>query len=183
MKSYILSFWSVIDPIYYYCTRLTYLPCENNIFRVRLTRYKGKKIVLSDGTPINRNDLLVKIHLHNVKLLKELKDIKSELRRGKRIYQMVERSLPDLEPFIMNHSHANEIKGIIGITMLNKGCSRLGFEVVTISHPIYKWFKWLAFLPIVLLSSQSATNTSTLLEHKPSYLLMSKSTLSKLYRQ
>jgi hypothetical protein len=183
MKSYILSFWSFMDPIYFYFSRLSYLPCENNILRVRVTRYKGKNIVLSDGTQIKRNDLLVKIHLHNAKLLKELKDIKSELLRGKRIYRLVQRSLPELDTFVRTHTHANEIKGIIGITMLNKGCSRLGFEVVSISHPIYKWFKWLAFLPIELLSSQSAMNTSTLLEHKPNYLLMSKNTLSKLYRQ
>lgn len=182
MRSYILSFWSFMDPIYYYFSRLTYLPCKNNILRVRVTRYKGKNIVLTDGTPINRNDLLVKIHLHNVKLLMELKDIKSELRRGKRIYQLVQGSLPSLDTFIRNHSHANQIKGIIGITMLNKGCTRLGFEVVTISHPVYKWFKRFAFLPIGLLSSQSATITSALLEHKPTYLFMSKSTLSKLYR-
>jgi hypothetical protein len=182
MKSYILSFWSFMDPIYYYFSRLSYLPCKNNILRVRLTRYKGENIVLSDGTKINRNDLLVKIHLHNVKLLRDLKDIKSELRRGKRIYHLVQRSLPDLEIFIRNHSHANDIKGVVGVTMLNKGCSRLGFEVVNISHPIYKWFKWFAFLPIVLLSNQTAINPSTLMEHKPCYLFMSKSTLSKLYR-
>lgn len=181
MRSSFLTIWSLLDPIYYYFTRLTYLPCKENILRIRLTKYKGKNVVLSDGTHINRDDLLVKIHLHNVKLLNELKDIKSELRRGKMIYRYVQKSLPDVEAFIQQHSRAEDIKGIIGITMLNKGCTRLGFEVIDITHPIYKWFKTLAFLPIELLCNQKQSIRHTIKHHQPSYLLMSTRTLSKLY--
>lgn len=152
------------------------------MLRVRVTKYKGRNIVLSDGTQIKRNDLLVKIHLHNVKLIRELKEVKSDLGKGKMIYRSVQMSLPSLDAYIQNHVRAKEIKGIIGITALNKGCSSLGFEVVAISNPLYRWFKSFAFLPIELLSSQTTSIISTLMSHKPSYIFMSRSTLSKMYR-
>ncbi|WP_257467550.1 YkoP family protein [Peribacillus asahii] len=72
MRNYLLNIWNLVDPIYYRLSHLNYLP-EKNILRVKLTRYKGRNVILSDGTAINKNDLLIKIHLHNAVLLKELK--------------------------------------------------------------------------------------------------------------
>lgn len=182
MRDNLIYIWGLIDPLYYHCTRLTYLPTrEDNIFRVRLTKYKGRNIVLSDGTQINKNDTLVKIHLHNVRLLNEFKNLNSEMKKAKMIYSYVKRSLAGVDIYIQNHPHSSEIKGIIGITTLNKGCERLGFEVLGISHPIYKWFKRIAFLPIDMISSQNSF-LHILKHHKPSYLLMSTDKLSNMYR-
>ncbi|MEI3607811.1 hypothetical protein SPD48_19175 [Pseudogracilibacillus sp. SE30717A] len=84
-------------------------------------------MVLADGT--NKNDTLVKIHLHNVQLLKEISTIKSELNKAKMIYHYVQNSLLEVVLYIQNNSGSNIIKGIIGISLLNKGCERLGFEL------------------------------------------------------
>ena len=103
MRGYIISIWRLIDPFYYFCTRLTYLPSKEKkvmYLRIKLTKYKGRNIVLSDGTQINKNDTLVKIHLHNVRLLKELKNIKSEIKKAKMIYRYVQKSLPGIEIYI-----------------------------------------------------------------------------------
>ncbi|MDQ0218921.1 hypothetical protein ELQ35_10410 [Peribacillus cavernae] len=184
MKGYLLSVWNTLDPLYFMCTRLNYLPEKEfkNIFRVRLTRYKGVDVTLSDGTQIKKNDTCVKIHLHNIRLLNELKLIKSEVKKAKIIYRNVQRSLPGIEEYIRNHKNFNDIKGIIGITVLNKVCDRLGFEVVEISNPVYKRFKWVTFFPIIFLSSTEASNKNILKHPAPSYLFISKEKLSKLYR-
>ncbi|NEU31689.1 hypothetical protein GN156_13030 [bacterium LRH843] len=186
MRGYLISIWHMLDPLYYLCTRLRFPPCErldSNIFRVRLTRYKGKNIVLSDGTQINKNDTLVKIHLHNVRLLKELIEIKSEWKKAKMIYRYVQHSLPGLDSYIRNNNRSNEIKGIIGITFLTKGCERLGFEMIEISNPIYRWFKWCAFLPIEILSGKQFSIKKMFQHHPPAYLFMTKNTLAHLYRK
>ncbi|TKC15822.1 YkoP family protein [Robertmurraya kyonggiensis] len=181
MRDYFISIWELINPIYYHCTRLTYLSShDGNIFRVRLTKYKGRNIVLSDG--INKNDTLVKIHLHNVRLLKEFKNINSEIRKAKIIYNYVKKSLPEIDLYIQIHIDNTNIKGIIGITTLNKGCERLGFEVFDISHPIYKWFKrshsyQLGFYPVKISLYKVYLNT-----HKPSYLLVSTRKLTNMYK-
>ncbi|MGN7400626.1 YkoP family protein [Cytobacillus praedii] len=180
MRDFLISIWFIIDPLYLKCTRLTFPSCkERNIFRVRLTKYKGRNIILSDGTLINKNDTLVKIHLHNVRLLKEFRNINSEIRKAKMIYRYVQMSLPGIENYIQNHTHSKKIKGIVGITMLIKGSERLGFEIIDISHPIYKWFKRFAFLPIEILSSKKTSAWDVLKHHNPSYLFMSTNKLSK----
>lgn len=186
MRQYFLSVWNLLDPIYYQCTRLTYLhdsDTAKNIFRVRLTRYKGRNITLSDGTYIQKNDLLLKVHLHNVRLLTELHQVKSVIRKAKLIYQEVQKSLPGVEEYIRNHKHSNEIKGIIGITTLSKGSERLGFEVFTISHPVYKWLKWATCLPITILSTHDFTVKKIVKQSSPCYLFMSKDKLSRIYKK
>ncbi|WP_318839092.1 YkoP family protein [Priestia endophytica] len=183
MRLFFISAWSTIDPLYYLCTRLHYIEQtrENaNIFRVRLTRYKGREVILSDGTIIKKNDVLVKIHLHNVRLLKELQGFNNDLRKTMILYKKVKESLPHLALYIQRHENEKEIKGIVGITMLNKGCERLGFEPYTISSRTYKWFKQLALYPIYLLSTpkRPPKNRKT---PSPKYLFMSKGSLLTKY--
>ncbi|MGG1680328.1 YkoP family protein [Neobacillus sp. NRS-1170] len=184
MKGYFLSIWNILDPLYFNCTRLMYLPTKeaDNIFRVRLTRYKGRDLMLSDGTQIKKNDILVKIHLHNVRLLNELKHLKSEIKKARLIYQRVQRLLPAIERYIRDHEYSNEIQGIIGITSLNRGCERLGFEVIAISHPVYKWFKWISHSPIMFLSTTKPSFKKIGKQPAPSYLFMSKDKLSSMHK-
>lgn len=120
--------------------------------RVRLTKYKGRKVT-SDGTEINKNDLLLKIHWHNIKILGQIQDYDSEVRRALAIYKTVQESLPEISHYIQIKGYTNEIKGLIGITILHKGCKKLGFEIYPIHNRYHKLFKQVALLPIHLLSS------------------------------
>ncbi len=183
MRHYILTAWSILDPLYYSFTRLQYLNQtieQPTIFRVRLTRYKGREVVLSDGTMIKKNDVLVKIHLHNVCLLKELQTVNNDLKKAMILYKRVKESLPHLASYVHQHKDIDEIKGIIGITLLNKGSERLGFETFTILSRTYNCFKQLALYPIYFIST---TRRSTKGEKIPSpnYLFMSKEALLKKY--
>ncbi|UAL53095.1 MULTISPECIES: YkoP family protein [Metabacillus] len=179
VRLYVISAWSIIDPLYFFFTRLHYLEQtkkNDTIFRVRLTRYKGRLVVLSDGTMIKKNDVLVKIHLHNARLLKELQSIDTDFKKAMLLYKKVKESLPHLALYIQRHKNKGEIKGIIGITMLTKGCERLGFESYTISSPTYKWFKKLALYPIYLLS-MSKLPPKGKKRPSPKYVFMSKESL------
>ncbi|WP_340083927.1 hypothetical protein MHB50_13635 [Siminovitchia sp. FSL H7-0308] len=181
MRQYCLSAWNFIDPVYFQCTRLQYIQkaCGNqSILRVRLTKYKGRDIVLSDGTPIKKNDVLVKIHLHNSKLLQQMESCHSEIRRALYIYQAVKESLPFVIRYIQTQKNHEQIKGLIGITMLYKGCKKLGLEPYPIIHPFYKHFKKFSLLPIYFLSSARAFNKEI---PSPMYLFMSRDTLMSRY--
>jgi hypothetical protein len=178
MRRILLQLGTFIDPLYFKCTRLEYLADQTNIFRIRLNRYKGREVILSDGTNIKKNDLLVKIHFHNVRLLTELKDISSEIKKVKRLIKEVQSSLPGVEEYIRQHKNSDEIKGIIGITSLCSASQRLGFDAIAIHHPVYRWLKWSTSLPIMMVSKK---HFSILKQPAPSYLFMSKNKLRQLY--
>lgn len=176
LRKIFLFCWRFIDPIYFFFTRLTYIRPGENIFRVRLTRYKGHPVTLSDGTDIQKNDLLLKIHLHNVKLLSEINRFQNDFQKGKIFYHSIIQSLPGLALYVDNHPKREEIKALIGITSLKFGNNRLGFEPVKIKNPLYKVVKQFAFFPIYILSSELYRK-----KHKkstePIYLFMPKKVL------
>lgn len=185
VRAVVLSIWSYLDPLYFSFTRLQYLVQDRNrqgVFRVRLTRYKGKDVELSDGSIIRKNDLLLKIHLHNVRLLKDFSCITNELSKGRGIFKRVKDSMPLLAAFMLNHPDEARIKGIIGITLINKGFRPLGFECVLPENKLYCWFKKITQIPIFLLST-SRFSMENIKKHHPVYLLMSKEQLIEKYKK
>lgn len=177
MKSYLLNLWNVIDPFYFGCTRLRYVPADerhNTVFRVRITKYKGKPTVLKDGTQIKKNDILLKIHLHNVRMLTEMQAIQSEVKRAVYFYHQIKKSLPYLARFVLEHHKFNDIQAVIGVTSLYRGANRLGFEKVPIKSISYRIYKKYTFLPINLIANSSDCFT-------PVYLFMSKGKLINKY--
>lgn len=176
----ILWIWKLLDPLFYLCSRLHYIDVNktSNVFRVRITKYKGKTLILSDGTRISKNDFLLKIHLHNVRMLNESRKIKNELKRARLMYRQVLHSMPALARYLKDHPEERNIKGVIGITTLNKGVQALGFECFLPESRLYRFFKRIGQLPIFWLSSSSLKNFH---KHKLSYLLLSKEKLYLLY--
>ncbi|MGX4668796.1 YkoP family protein [Cerasibacillus sp. JNUCC 74] len=176
IKSCLLSFWTRIDPIYFACSRLTYIvdPNQNRtVLRARLTKYKGATVVLSDGTVLQKNDILLKIHLHNVKLLKELSTVTNDIKRAVFIYHIIKQAMPSLAMYIQSHPSSEKVKGVIGITNLSRGAERLGFEKAPLKNALYRFFKQVTLLPI-----NSFTGTKKI---NPVYLFMSKRKLLTIY--
>lgn len=182
MKKRLIHVWSVFDFFYFSCTRLQCLEQftkKTNVFRVRLTRYQGREVILSDGTCIRKNDFLIKIHLHNVRILEELINNNLSYQKPLFLYKKVQRSMPGLALFILHHKNCDQIKGIIGITMIDKGYKNLGFESVSISSRVYLWYKRIALYPIYFLSnSKESTKKKT---PTPQYLFMSKNEIINKY--
>lgn len=183
IRAYFLSLWSLWDPLYYNFSRLTVLdPASGrkSVFRVRLSRYKGHDVTLKDGTCIKKNDLLVKIHLHNVRLLKDMYKIEGEFRKGLFIYKTIKDALPRLAEYVNKHERNGEIKGIIGISMLHQGSERLGFEIHEIFNRFYRALKIVTQYPIHFLSADHPFRAWQK-RATPEYLFMSKTTLLGRY--
>ena len=126
VKSWFISVWTLLDPLYYTCTRLKRIDSERekNVFRVRLMKYRGKRVDFPDGSSLERGDLVVRIHLHNVYILQEMAGMNNELARAKWLYNTVRRSLPGVHDYLNNHPKKEQLKGIVGITLLNRGNRR-----------------------------------------------------------
>lgn len=175
VKQYLLRIWVIIDPLYYFFTRLKFVFDHNKqytVFRVRLTRYKGRTIQLTDGTVIKKNDVLLKIHLHNVKLLYELMSIKSDKQRALHVFKQIKVALPILALYVEEAYCDKPIKGIIGISTLYKGANRLGFEIIPLHNKLYQHYKGFTFGLINYLANKP-------MKQVPMYLFMSKQELSK----
>jgi hypothetical protein len=183
MKYRLIQVWSLLDSAYFFCTRLQCLEQitgNANVFRVRLTRYKGREVLLSDGTLIKKNDLLIKIHLHNVRILNEMQCIDEKFKKTLFLYKKVQESLPGLAFYLLHHKNNDQIKGVIGITLIDKGYKRLGFESYSLSSRSYIWYKRISLYPIHVLSISTPSFKKKKVR-TPQYLFMSKDSLCEKY--
>ncbi|MCA1034864.1 MULTISPECIES: YkoP family protein [Bacillaceae] len=184
IRIWLIYLWDFLDPVYYCCTRLFHLKLEEkySVFRVRKTKYRGPDIILSDGSSLKKNDIVIKIHLHNSRLLKQLVHIKSPVSRGRALIRIVGESMPCLALHLEKHPDSDLIKGVIGITMINKGYQILGFERHPLTHRGYILLKQLMQAPIYFLSQPKA-KWKDLKDAAPAYLVMTKQQLAAKYRQ
>ncbi|WP_120188618.1 YkoP family protein [Ammoniphilus oxalaticus] len=181
--SKIIHAWSILDKLYFRCSRLEFVDEQrDNIFRVRLLTYRGPSLSFEDGTTIQSSDLLLKIHLHNYRLMKEMESIDHDIKRALYVYQRVKQSLPGLAHFFVNHPQCDDIKALLGITVLNRGVKPLGFQVSKISNPAYRTLKGWFQLPMMMLLQPH--KRLTLLKKgplAPNYLMMTKEQLVNRY--
>ncbi|MFD2369318.1 hypothetical protein ACFSO0_04895 [Brevibacillus sp. GCM10020057] len=137
MNSSLLMLWGVWDNIYQRCTRLRYIEKGANIFRVVPLRYRGETLVTTDHKRIHNGDLILKIHIHNYYFATLCKGVKDDLKLALLLRRHIMQSLPKLAHYLETLENKEDIKGIVGTTMLHKGVQPLGFSI---SDVPMNWF-------------------------------------------
>ncbi|MBO8165015.1 MAG: hypothetical protein H0Z34_15070 [Brevibacillus sp.] len=141
MNAGILSLWGVWDAIYQRCTRLQYVDKGKNIFRIVQLRYRGEVLTTADGQLIRPGDRIIKLHIHNYYLATRFQGITSDTRMGLLLRQYILISLPQLAAYVASLPQAEQIKGIVGTTMLAKGAEQLGFSVSEVPMTLFFRYK------------------------------------------
>lgn len=143
MNSGLLMLWGYWDSIYQRCTRLRYVEKGNNIFRIVLLRYRGEPLFTSDQQTISPGDLIVKLHIHNYYFATLCKGIKDDLRLALLLRRHIMLSLPKLAACLERLERREEIKGIVGTTMLHKGVEPLGFSISDVPMTwFFRYKRW-----------------------------------------
>ncbi len=148
MNISLLHLWRVWDIIYYHSTRLQYVDKKHNLFRIVLLPFWGEQLVTKHGSTINKNDLVLKLHIHNFRLAEMIYRKKESKALGIILLREVRNSMPGLARFVAYHPHADQIKGVVGTTFLHRGVEHLGFSTSKpIESKIYKvkkiYLKWM----------------------------------------
>ncbi|EGL83165.1 hypothetical protein CathTA2_1278 [Caldalkalibacillus thermarum TA2.A1] len=145
MKSLILHVWAVWDWIYFLFNRMQYVSKQDNFFRIVRTTYKGPPIRTRDGHWIRAGDDIIKIHLYNFRIAKEIKSFPSEIAFIFYFKRSLEFSLYGLSRYVESLPDRHRIKGIMGTSMFNRGAERLGFTICEVDDTWYYRLKGLLY--------------------------------------
>ena len=166
MNTNLLMLWGYWDEIYQRCTRLTYIEKGNNIFRVVPLRYRGETLRTSDERTIHDGDLILKIHIHNYYFATLCRGVQDELR----VALLLRRQ---------------QIKGIVGTTMLHKGVAPLGFSISDVPmNWFFRYKRWYLRLMLRLVHPNGKRRVQTWKHDMPlKRVYMSKELLLARYGQ
>ena len=119
------------------------------IFRMRVTRHRGRRVVLKDGTVVDPGDLVGELHLDNERAVA----LHAEGHGGFRFRQELFRLLPALGLDLQTRPEYRTIKALFGASLFWRNPSlvaRAGFEQRPLP-PFTRW--WLGTWERILLAS------------------------------
>ncbi|CCO08698.1 polysaccharide deacetylase family protein [Desulforamulus hydrothermalis] len=123
---------------------------ENSLFRLAVRHYRGRRMELPDGTTLLPGDKIGELHFNNKFLQKITTTARSLELIGLALLRETRRSLPVLAKTVSQDPAYQGIKALMGITMIHRGTSQLGFSVYDLTpglRSLVAWYqRWLMFL-------------------------------------
>jgi len=107
------------------------------IFHIRVVTYHGKTLQLSDGQTINHKDKVIELHLDNHKLYRMMTESKSMMHVAIRLIREVQKGLPKLAVQIAGRKEFEQVKGLYGVSMINRGAEQFGFSVLELPKGLF----------------------------------------------
>jgi len=100
-------------------------------------KHRGASVVCQDNTVINRGDLVGEIHLNN-QMIVELIRAHGSNRAAIRVARLLKQSLGEISAAMQTRADFNQVKGVIGITLLHRGIIHgLGFDQQQLKSTIF----------------------------------------------
>lgn len=120
----------------------------HSAFRLAVRKYRGQPLHLDDGVVIQPGDLLAELHFDNALLLKITSQSSGPEQAGLTLLRHVKESLPMLAKVLSSDPSYRQIKGVAGITLINRGGNSFGFNSFELTPRIFKllttWYqRWL----------------------------------------
>lgn len=123
--------WRWYDASYRWFHGVEDLPSEEgSVLRVSVERYRGRRVVLSDGTVIVRGDVVGTIHFHN-KVVAAIHDRTTDpARAGILMRRAFERAMGTLAHLSESDPRYRPVKAFRATTILHQGGKRFGFDIL-----------------------------------------------------
>lgn len=156
---------------------------KDGFLYARIIRYHGPTISLENGEQIVKGDRLLEIHLNNDILFKVGIQSQNTMRWMVQLIRALEDFLPVVAKILAKQPKYKEIKGLYGISLVNRGIKPFGFEVFDLSDG---WFTFLtrSYLRLFMFlihphgRERLATKTDLLI---PKVIVMSRAVLLERY--
>jgi len=110
-----------------------------NVFRLSRARHRGPELRLPDGQIIaRRGDTIGEIHFDSSRMFY---DTSSPGKKGAHIIELIRTSLPEMARFVADHPEYDGISAFAGLTLLDQGVKRFGFQVQEVPPRVFT--RWL----------------------------------------
>ena len=156
---FVLILWPVADRLLRVIYHIRPLKADGSgIASLDIRRYKGRTIVLNDGSEVKTGDPIIEIHLNNDWFKKRCKlNIKTS-QFPREILGCLEQDLRFLAQQVVNGKFEGVV-AIHGSTLLHAGAKRLGFQVEELPDSLWKkgaYFYMAALMQIYHLRASEA---------------------------
>ncbi|THF79965.1 polysaccharide deacetylase family protein [Cohnella fermenti] len=137
-KRLVVAVWMLWEKLFHVLFRLK--PIDNGQFmHYRIIRYSGPELAMDGGVRLKRGDRLLEMHFDNGKMYEIGMNAKSSVHVAIRVIREVQHALPSLAKEIRRIDKEGRIKGLYGVSTINRGAEGLGFETFALPKGIFSF--------------------------------------------
>jgi peptidoglycan/xylan/chitin deacetylase (PgdA/CDA1 family) len=136
-KGIAVSLWMAWEKCFHVLFRIETIGRGETVFHYRIRPYHGEPLQLKDGQTICNKDKVVELHFDNKKLLQLLSASRSVMQMAIQIIREVEKALPKLALSLQDRKQFEGVRGLYGISMINRGSESFGFSVIDLPEGLF----------------------------------------------
>lgn len=181
-KRMLVACWLGWDKLFHLMFRVKRTGADS-IFHYRKRKYRGKTLELANGTTIETDDEVIELHLDNRMLVRLMMESRSMMHVAILLIREVEKGLPKLAEQLVGKDAFKQVRGLYGVTMINKGASQFGFDLFELEPGLFDRLTrfYLKLLMFVLHPSGKKRLKGNSGKLSPRILVMSMEELCKRY--
>ncbi|WP_156158054.1 YkoP family protein [Gordoniibacillus kamchatkensis] len=139
-KHLLVAGWLQWERLFHALFAVKPIDSGNPLLYFRICRYHGQTLQLPDEEKIESGDRVVELHLNNRMLFQLATSSRSMVQLAVQLIGQTKQLLPKIAETIAQHEGRETIKGIYGITMINRGTEQLGFTVAELPRGVFSFF-------------------------------------------
>lgn len=128
-KRSVVALWFLWEKLFHLIFHLHTANAQDPIFHFRSRPYHGETVELSEGTMLQAGDQVLELHFDNRKLFQIGMKSKSTVHLAIQMIRQVEKALPEIAQYVVDHPELHDVKALYGVTMINRGPEKFGFIV------------------------------------------------------
>jgi len=102
--------------------------------------YRGPTLVLSDGTKIERGDLILNLHFNNEMMMRMAKEANGMTQLAVQLVRSGSAFLPFLARRLEHDPQLQKVKALYGVSLLYRGTRQFGFDVFDLPDGFFRSF-------------------------------------------
>ncbi|WP_018753160.1 polysaccharide deacetylase family protein [Paenibacillus sanguinis] len=149
-KRIVVFLWLLWEKLFHILFQIKTPNQPEPLLHFRIRPYHGQTIPLNQGKSLSNGDRVMELHFDNRKLYEFGIRSRTSVQLAIQMIRGVEKSLPKLAQYILEHPELKDVKALYGVSMINRGPEQFGFIVTDLPKG---WFAWSSQIYLKLLMS------------------------------
>lgn len=136
--------WMKWESMFHFMFQVQCVDRDTQFLHLRIRKYDGKTIELPDGECIQPGDRVAELHLDNRMLYSMGRNARTSMHLAIGLIREMGQTMPKIADFILNDPDYSDVKGLYGVSMINRGPAQFGFTVLDLPKGIFavlsKWY-------------------------------------------
>lgn len=182
-KALLITLWLQWEKLFQWVFRVKEIDNHDELLSLRVKNYRGKPIQLKDGNVLKRGDRVAELHLNNEKLFAISTHIRTPVQLAVQLIHGVDKEMPKIAGLLQHHPTYQHVKGLYGVSLINRGTKKFGFSVVDLPKgPFFIFSRMYLRLLLYILHPEGKKRLKTKKELLvPKTIAISKADLLKRY--